>query len=208
MTEFTLIRHGESGHNLRLHTHVGGLSIDSPLTLLGHDQSANRGRQLKEAGDTFDAIFYSPAVRTTQTMQAIITAAELTPRPNADERLFELSLGPHEGKLRSEVYTPSVIAELNRQGLEGALPGAESIAAVQRRMMDFVTDIHQQFPTGSILVVSHGLAIRSLIGKIQNLQKDEILSMQTDNVSVSKIRMTNGEAKVTVIGNQAITSYT
>lgn len=205
MTEFTFIRHGESEHNLILHTHVGGLSVNSPLTPLGHEQARIRGEQLKDEGSAFDAIFYSPAVRTTQTMQDIVETAGFVTKPIPDKRLFEMDLGPHEGRLRSEVYTPEVIDELNRQGLGGALPGAESIAAVQTRMMEFTTDVHQQFPDANILVVSHGLAIRSLIGQILNLQKNEILSMQTDNVSVSTIHMANGEATVTMIGNKAIT---
>ena len=208
MTEFTLIRHGESVHNLKLNTHVGGLSINSPLTPLGHEQSRTRAKQLKDGNAVFDAIFYSPALRTTQTTQEIITSAGFVVHPIADERLFEMDLGAHEGKLRSDVYTPDVIAELDRQGLEGALPGAESIATVQARMMDFVIDTHQRLPDASILVVSHGLAIRSLIGKILNLQKHEILSMQTDNVSVSKIHVINDEAAVTMIGNRVTTRYT
>ena len=205
MTTITFVRHGEAEHNLILSTHIGGRSMNSALTELGHDQASDLAKRFDEQGVTFDALYYSPAIRTAETMQYLARASGLRHlTPIADERLLEMGFGPYEGRLRSEVYTPEIVEEMTRQGIHGTLPGAESIADVHDRMLAFTRDAHTQLPDGNILVVGHGLAIRSLLGVLHNLSREEILSLETANCSLSTMTINSDDLQVTMIGNTPI----
>lgn len=204
MTEIYLVRHGEAEHNLREAGFIGGRSHDARLTADGEEQARRFGRYLREIGLRPAQIWTSGAVRTNQTAELSLVAAGINPIWRKDERFHEVSQGEFEGKPREDVYTDEVIEQLQRDGLDGKLPGGESLADAQRRMYQAMMEIHESQPDEPVLIYSHGLAIRALAGKLVAADKPTILAMETSNLSVTTIDVVNGLMRLREIGKNVI----
>lgn len=183
---------------------VGGRSNHTPPTKRGLYQAALLGAYFREQQMEFDMIISSGAVRTDVTAKTITEAAGYDQPVATDPRLQEVSQGFFEGKPRKNIYLPAAIERFRLNEIDGHLPGGESIVDCQERMCDFLSDAHRQSPDGTILVVSHGLAIRSLVGKILGQSKQEILATETPNVSLTNINVTQGTPTVDYIGKTVI----
>ena len=81
-----------------------------------------------------------------------------------EPRLREVKLGGWEGRLVAEIQTlyPREWAERELDPLHPIAPGGESLADVSDRVWASVAEIIQRHPHGSVLVVSHGLALAAL----------------------------------------------
>lgn len=203
MTDLFFLRHAEATTNLHL-DRISGRSSEAPLTTRGIEQAALLGRHLVRSSAVIDAVYSSNAVRTRRTASLALAEAKLAHDIVVDERIHEVSQGQFEGQSRAHIYTPSAIALHQINELDGALPGAESIQAAGVRMMDFVDEIHQLYPDGTLLVFSHGLAIRTLVGTILGYTKQQILEMKTSNVSVTHISVNAGRPTVHYVGKKVI----
>ncbi len=206
MTEFLLARHCQTKSNIRPEL-IGGRDHTTEPTALGTQQAARLGTFLRTTGKIkFDAVFSSGAVRTDHTGEVTLQAAGLSQLHaiQVDERLHELSQGTYEGRLRSEVYTPEAISQYRLDELDGHLPTSESIPEGQQRMYEFLMEKHRAYPEGTLLVFSHGLAIRALVGKIRGYTKPEILALSTPNVSLTKITVMDGVPVVDYVGKTVI----
>lgn len=204
MTEFLFVRHGESTGNLTPER-ICGRSNDLPLTDRGREQARLLGEYLGAAKYFPDIIVSSGAIRANKTAELATTAAGLLYPIHIDERLQEVSQGPYEGQPRSEVYTPEAVElyQLN-ESLRSKLPGAESIAEAQERMLSFVGDAYRLLPNGTVLVFGHGLAIRALVGALMNSSREGVLESKTPNVSLTSITVADGQAHVNYLGKPVI----
>lgn len=117
-----------------------------------------------------------------------------------DERLQKLTQGPFENHPRDEVYTPETITRYRLSELDGKLPGGESISDTQTRMLNFLSDVYRDCPKGVILVFSHGLAIRALVGALRSYSKSEILNLNAPNVSLTSIVVDDSHQLVEYVG--------
>lgn len=206
MTEFLFVRHCQTQSNARPEL-IGGRDHDTPPTAKGTQQAVQLGTFLRTVDHVqFDAVFSSGAVRTNHTGEVTLAAADLSQQHTiqVDKRLHELSQGDYEGRPRDEIYTPETITQYRLDDLDGHLPTTESIPDGQQRMYEFLIEKHLAFPDGALLVFSHGLAIRALIGKIHNCTKPEILSLSTPNVSLTKIIVMDSTPTVDYVGKNVI----
>ncbi len=201
-TQLTFVRHAESVLNTRPEQIVGR-SNHAPLTVRGLYQASLLGGYLRESGQRFDAVYSSGAVRTDRTAQAIIDAAGYDLRVVVDERLQEVSQGPWEGRLREDVYTDDFITRYRLDSIDGCLPGAESILHAQARGLSALDDMDQR-PESRILIVSHGLLIRSIAGHILRQNKHEILNTSTPNVSLTRLSVNGTDRTVEFVGKTVI----
>ena len=206
MTKLTFVRHAESEMN-RTREFIGGRSNHTPATAEGLFQAALLGSHFRETGVRFDAVYSSGAVRADQTVRAIVEAAGYDVPMLVDERLQEVSQGEWEGKLRDDVYTEDMIRRHRLNDIDGCLPGAESVAAGQVRAGAFVRDSEIWHPYQRLLVVSHGLLIRSLHGAIHRRSKAEILAADTPNLSVTDISVQDGIILSGPVGKTLIDEY-
>lgn len=153
----TLIRHGETDWNRE--SRYQGL-IDTPLNETGRIQSRALAERFR--GEAFDALFTSPLVRAAETAETFGEAVGLAPVRVADLR--ERDVGRWGGHTLDDVRSlwPDEWARA-AAGDDAALGGGETKAAVQARMVDAVAALAAAHPGGSVVVVSHGMALKALV---------------------------------------------
>ncbi|MCU1410139.1 MAG: histidine phosphatase family protein [Rhodoglobus sp.] len=147
-----LVRHGETDWNSQ--RRIQG-TTDIPLNDVGRGQAARTGLLL--ARRQWDAVVTSPLSRALET--GSIIAGELgLPVPTTDDRLVERNYGEAEGLDFEEMQRlfPG----------DTRVPGREKRSAVAARALDALMDIAHAHPEESVVVVSHGGLIRSVLRKV------------------------------------------
>jgi alpha-ribazole phosphatase len=158
MTQLYLVRHAQTDWNVE--GRYQGQS-DLPLNAVGRAQAANLSREL--AGLDFTAVYSSDLRRARETAEILAAPSGLGVQ--LDRRLREIGLGVWEGQLMTDIVAryPVEWAERLRDPLNSRPPGGESVAEVARRTAEAATDIARLHPSGLVLVVSHGVALATLL---------------------------------------------
>lgn len=147
-TTICLVRHGETPWN-REHRLQGRQDI--PLNEAGREQALQLAKAL--ATNTWDLLASSPLLRAWETATIIATQLGL-PQPLAVPELVERDYGAASGMTK---------AEAAERFPDGAYPGAEIRADVQTRCLPMLDQLADKAPGGSVLVVTHGSVIKSLL---------------------------------------------
>lgn len=182
MLQVFLVRHGETQWNAE--RRLQGQS-NSPLTALGEQQARQVGERLKSYGITH--IISSDLGRARQT--AGIIAELIGCSVQTDCRLRELNMGVLETRILSELSTEE---EGWRQSLvdgtcEGRIPQGESMSDVAGRMRQAL-DACRELPAGSRpLLVSHGMALGTLINTLLGLPAWAERRLRLRNCSLSRV---------------------
>lgn len=193
MTKIYLIRHAEAEGNLyrRAQGHY-----DSNVTQLGRAQIgalAERFRDVK-----LDALWSSDLCRTQSTAAAIRRYhPELA--LHLSQRLREIDVGVWEDQPWGNIAEawPQEIAYFTHDPVRWSVPGCEPYPKVQARMKAAVLDIAERYDGKTVAVVSHGLAIRSLLCDIFGIPSERIDEMPYgDNTSVTCLLVENGAMTV------------
>ena len=172
MTMIYLVRHGETDWNRA--RRIQG-STDIPLNETGRAQAAATGRLL--ARRSWDAVYASPLTRAYET--ASIIADEIgMPAPIAVPEIVERNYGAAEGLTGPEI-------ELR---YPGTVPGRESRDEVAARVLPAILALAEAHPGESIVVVSHGGVIRTVLNTVAPLAPAE----QIRNGSVHSLRHSEG----------------
>ena len=172
---FYVVRHGQTMFNLL--DKVQGWS-DTPLTPKGEAMADQLGRGLQ--GVTFTAAYCSDSGRAVATAERILSAKGQPELPlRRDPRLREWCLGSLEGGPNSSFVSlmyRNCGDEASRRSHQRDLPGvtelvvsvdesgwAEPFDAIAARLDAAFRDMAAANPGGTVLVVTHALAIKSLI---------------------------------------------
>ncbi|HEU4807784.1 MAG TPA: histidine phosphatase family protein [Homoserinimonas sp.] len=149
MTYLYLVRHGETDWNRA--RRIQG-TTDIQLNETGREQARATGRLL--ARRHWDGIVTSPLSRAAET--ARIIAEELgLPEPTILDALAERNYGEAEGLTGDELLT--------RFPGDTPVAGREPRSAVADRVMPTLVDLAEQDAERSIIVVSHGGVIRTVL---------------------------------------------
>lgn len=154
MTELILIRHGLTDWNVE--GRYQGQS-DVPLNEQGRDQARHLATKL--AARQIDAIFSSDLARARQTAEIL---AEATGAPLfLDPRLREIHQGLWEGMLLQDIQREYTEAFNRRRNdpLKVAPPEGETVGQLRHRVLAAMGNILEQYPTGRVMIVSHGLSL-------------------------------------------------
>ena len=192
MTTIYMIRHAEAEGNL--YRIVQG-QLNSYVTARGKRQIAALAERFKDVH--LDALYSSDLRRTLTTAGAITKYHDLTVQQTP--RLREINLGVCEGMSFGEMYKfdPVQMDNFNNDPGSWEAPKAESFAECTTRMYSVVTEIAVENPGKTVAVVSHGMAIRSLLAAILNVESRDIPSLpHGDNTAVSKLIYDNGRFTV------------
>jgi len=176
MTELCLVRHGQTDWNLE--GRYQGQS-DIPLNATGCSQAHDLAGKLK--GHRFSAIYTSDLQRAQATADAI--AADLDLPVITDTRLREINQGDWEGQFVDSIRNQ--YAELWKQRTTDPAsirpPGGETVREVAERVYAAVDDIAHNHPTGSVLIVSHGLALATVLCKVRGIPIGQAYSVIPEN---------------------------
>jgi broad specificity phosphatase PhoE len=149
MTNFFVIRHGETDWNLA--GRIQG-ATDIPLNETGRAQAKATGMQMQ--GRTWDVLVASPLSRAMETASIIGSCIGLhDPIPVAD--IVERNYGDAEGMTGPEV-------EALYPG-DMPVPGRESRQAVKERVVAAFHTLATEHPGKNVVVVAHGGVIRALL---------------------------------------------
>lgn len=184
-----LLRHGESEHNVanRLSRLFCG-QFDSPLTPRGRDQARDAARQLAQQTDLqFSVAVSSTLARASETLDIVLSSwkgnvRRLPHDPNLNER----SLGVFENRDEESVfgefpqYRDDIRYRHFQNHFEQKAPQGENLTDVTYRAWSALQRLIAE-PSGGLLVVSHGVAIRCILGKALGLTTEKILEMKIPN---------------------------
>lgn len=194
-TTIYLVRHGKTASTeSKL---VSGSLDDPPLSSSGREHSALAARAIESLGSRHNLarpslVVHSDLVRAAQTADIISDALSLPARP--DSRLREISFGEWEARPMGEIEQSSeALVSAWRGSVTSAPPGGESIAAMEKRVRQAITDLVGEFQGGSAVVVAHMMPLRAIATIAMNLPSAGYWSLQFEPCSVSVLRFFGGE---------------
>ena len=181
MTRIYLIRHAEAEGNLyrRCQGH-----FDGRITPRGRRQIDALAERFRD--QPIDAVYASDLTRTQVTAQAILrTHPGLT--LHIDPRLKEIGMGAWENQPwgNMERDTPEMVEYFSTDPERWHVPGGESFQHLGDRMLACVTELARRHEGQTIALVSHGMAIRTLLCRLKGLKSREVSQiLHGDNTAV------------------------
>ncbi len=197
MTKFLFIRHAESVSN-RSGCFCG--QMDSPLSDLGLNQANDLGEYLAN-NYKIDKIFTSDLTRVKQTIAPIAQKLGIEPQLNANLR--EIDVGSWVGKTIEQIrdIDPEKFKRYKAGDTSVVMGGAECFDDVYVRVKKVVDKIASQCNGQTVIVASHGGAIRAVLRKWLNLSDVQMrVEHEIGNASVSEVDYDGQTAKVIVVG--------
>lgn len=150
-------RHGEAAYGTDTMTSFGG-----SLTTLGRTQARELGERL--AGERVAGVVCSELARAVQTAE--IAAAGLGLPVEVHAGLQEFAIGEFAGRAWDPRFFDPMIAAWLAGDLSPAVPGGESGREVADRALAVLDHVADRFRGETVLVVSHGGVIISLMGRL------------------------------------------
>lgn len=158
-----LMRHGETDLNKQFRMQG---SVDAPINATGKQQALDAGERIRNLQLSFDEVICSPLIRAQETAE--LATGKSREQLIVDQRVQEIDYGPFDGK-KILSLPPKVLAFLIAPHKRENPEGIESVDHLYDRVSDFLEDIALQYDNEKILVVTHGIAMRAMIGRIQGM---------------------------------------
>jgi broad specificity phosphatase PhoE len=176
MTELILVRHGQTDWNLA-RRYQG--QQDIPLNAEGLRQAHALTTLL--SAEVFDAIYSSDLKRALQTAQILLDDRNIP--LITDTRLREIGFGDWEGELFREMFTkyPERFALSRNDPAIIMAPSGESVAQVAERTSAIADEITRLYPSGRVLIVTHGMALATLVCRARGSALSEAFDLVPDN---------------------------
>ncbi|SHJ47714.1 histidine phosphatase family protein [Paramaledivibacter caminithermalis] len=184
MLKLYLIRHGETQWNCEAKTQ-GCKNID--LSKLGLLQGRLLANKLKKLNEDYLKIYTSDLDRCYLTAKAVSEELKIDVEVHKDLR--EMSFGDWEG-LTLEEIRKAYFKEYLRWRTEphkAYIPKGESLKAVQNRCLNSVKKIIRKHNNGSVIIISHGVAIKTMIFGLLGLDLKHFYSISLNNASLNKL---------------------
>lgn len=189
-----LVRHGETDGNL-----AGCMqgSVDTPLNSRGREQAAATAKGLKDI--VFDRAFCSLLCRTRETAEIIL--GDRSAPLEQDARLMEIAFGAAEGRSIAAAKTdPKDPMHAFFREPENFVPmaGGETFEDVRQRTAEFVAErvLPLEGTCEAVLLVSHGVAIRSILHPVAGVLLKDFWQSRIRNCSVTVLEVENGQLRV------------
>ncbi len=177
MAKLALVRHGQSLWNQQ--DRFTGW-VDVPLTDRGREEARQAGERLRDV--RFDVAYTSALIRAQETLTIILEVIGQEPPVIRDQALNERHYGDLQGlnkKRTAERYGAEQV-KLWRRSYDVPPPNGEALKQTAERTLPFFErailgdlQIHK-----NVLVVAHGNSNRSIVMKLDNLSKDEVLALE------------------------------
>ncbi|MCX6793796.1 MAG: histidine phosphatase family protein [Candidatus Gottesmanbacteria bacterium] len=193
-TMIYIVRHGETDWNVN-HIMQGQLNI--PLNDKGRAQVRAIAVHLKEVH--FDVCYASPLSRAYETA-TIINSYHHVPILK-ETAIMERHFGVVQRKTYAEVYNfhPAMLFGERWNYPDYKPQGGESANDVKNRAIKFVKHILKKNKGKSVLIVSHGDFLRSVIAALLGIHPKTLMDVYAANSGLSLIEIKNGQPTVHVV---------
>ncbi len=189
MTTVLLIRHGMTDAvGQRIVGWLPGVGLNAE----GVRQVARLRDELQ--GVKLDAIFSSPLERADVTARTIAAPHGLSIKTR--DGLGEVRFGDWTGMTLAELDGDEQWQRWNAMRSCGRAPNGESMLETQSRMFDEMMHARASYPEGTVALVSHADAIRSLLVYVLGMSMDVFLRLRVDPASVSILRVSDWRLEV------------
>lgn len=164
MTTVYLARHGRTAWNRE--EVFRGLT-DVPLDEVGRQQAAALGKALKGRTPLPDLVVCSPLSRAKETALIAVHEAAWETDAREEPAFRDLHFGSWEGLTRHQVAEkyPDLYRRWSSEPDQVEFPGGESLSAVLARSWGALTALVDRHPGKSILVVTHRVVCKVLLGQ-------------------------------------------
>ncbi|MDQ5823511.1 MAG: histidine phosphatase family protein [Chloroflexota bacterium] len=194
-----LIRHGQTEWNLERRFQG---QLDVPLSEEGRAQALFVADWLCNQRLNISALYTSDLTRAYQTSVPIGKRLNLVPQ--RVEALREINAGEWQGLLTTEIEDryPGQLARWHREANEFRLPGGETIPEVRARIHGWYSQAIEAHKGQAIVVVSHGMAIRSLLSALNGWDVADTERMKQagmGNTGVTALLADHGRGQSTLL---------
>jgi probable phosphoglycerate mutase len=193
MTTIYLIRHAEAEGNLyrRIQGHY-----DSQITIHGEQQIDALAERFRDIH--IDALYSSDLTRTKRTAGAILKYhPELTLQTTP--RLREVNMGVWEDRPWGDVELedPEQLHNFSYDPENWAIPGCERFSQLAARIQSAIRDLAKRHDGQTIAVVSHGMAIRTLVASVKGIPSADVRQIpHGDNTAVTLLHVAEDDIQV------------
>ena len=195
MTDFTLVRHGQSDwNNKNLFT-----GWENPgLTSKGIDEAHATGLLLKKQGKIYSYLFTSLLDRAINTANIILEELDLNGiNVVRDEALNERDYGELTGLNKDDAREKWGEDQVHiwRRSFDIPPPGGESLKDTADRVIPYYENkiLPLLFENNNILVSAHGNSLRALVMHIEGLSPEEILQREIATGQPISYEFSNGK---------------
>ncbi len=183
ITEFIVVRHGETAWNaqMRIQGH-----LDSPLNEEGLAQALLVAERL--AHERFDRFYCSDLGRVLQTVQPLVDRTGKRPLPTA--RLRERNLGVFQGLTGAECQRdwPQDYTRFHARDPDHVMPDGESIRQLYARVSAFFDEAAATHAGERVLAVTHGGVLDALYRHATAMPLDRVRDFPIYNASLNWLR--------------------
>ena len=183
--QLILVRHGETDWNAE--GRIQGM-LDVPLNALGMQQAALVAAELARSVDMANMVS-SDLVRTRETATPIAEATGFEPR--FDARIRERNFGVWQGKTYEEwrIQDAAGMARYNAGDPDYGPEGDETASQFLERCVDAVTDLVLGGKEKTLILVTHGGVVSSMVRHAQGLNPQSARTWSVPNASISEWRV-------------------
>ena len=180
MSRLILVRHGRTAWHAE-GRYAG--TADVELDDVGRRQVELVVKRLADAG--VEHVYSSPLSRCLELAGRVAESHGLD--VTVDERLREIDLGRWDGVLYTDIIKNDgeILRKWTADPSSMTVPDGESLAAVQERSMQWLSQAVADYPEGTIIASSHGGPIRSILAAVIDLPLSRIFRLQVDLASIS-----------------------
>ena len=175
-----LVRHGQSEWNEK-NLFTGWK--DPKLPPRGVDEAIKAGKELKEAGYSFDKMFTSDLFRAQDTGRIIleqmdIPSIEVIKDVSLNERNYGDLAGLNKDEARKKWGEDQV--HIWRRSFDVPPPGGESLKDTAERVLPYFKEniIPELIECLDILVAAHGNSLRALVMELEEISSEEIVELE------------------------------
>ena len=187
MTDFILIRHGETDWNRELRFQG---QLDVPLNAVGQEQARRVGQRLSQ--EFADHLIASDLLRTQQTAAPIslLRPAQTALVTQLNAGLREQSFGKLEGMSVPEIQQtlPEVWTRWTEFDADYTVDGGETARQFHARVMRAMSVLAQTHPNKTLVVVTHG----GVLDMIYRTAQEQVLSgprvAEIPNGGINRVR--------------------
>ena len=187
MTDFILIRHGETDWNRELRFQG---QLDVPLNAIGQEQARRVGARL--SGEFADHLIASDLLRTQQTAAPIsaLRPAQSALAAQLNAGLREQSFGKLEGMSVPEIQQklPEVWTRWTEFDADYTVDGGETARQFHARVMHAMSNLAQIHASKTLVVVTHG----GVLDMIYRTAQSQVLSgprvAEIPNGGINRVR--------------------